>query len=326
MWILKKDPNKAKIYRDWMKEKLSASFDKNGLFIFHYSNSLKQSHINGLKRTKAYKYLTLARVEEYLTAAPQDLIRLHDLLENEIAGQRSRKNNDEVIAHIFNYKKYFDKNFAYKVAGLVDVNTCCYCNRLYTLTVSTKKGEALIRPTFDHWFPQYKYPDLALSYYNLIPSCSLCNTFLKHDNDRMNLNDFIHPYVDKKAYFKFTYRPLAQDLYQVDTVIKAPDQQTKLKVENTLDLFKIKDIYDAHSEFELKDLLDLKQEYPGDYIETLVSNVMKDLGISEEEVYWSLFGIETQEDKYLNRPFSKFKTDILAEIKANPHVKQKDNS
>ena len=64
----------------------------------------------------------------------------------------------------------------------------------------------------------------------------------------------------------------------------------------------------------LKDLLEISHNYPGDYIETLTNTVMKDLNVSEEDVYRMLFGIEYATMKHHIRPFSKFKTDIIKQI------------
>lgn len=52
-----------------------------------------------------------------------------------------------------------------------------------------------------------------------------------------------------------------------------------------------------------------------DYISTLVNDVVSKLGVTKEDAYRILFGIETNEEDYLKRPMSKFKTDILKRIK-----------
>ncbi len=85
---------------------------------------------------------------------------------------------------------------AYQLADIIDRRTCTYCNRIYTTTKKSVDGGKLMRPQFDHWFPQEKYPLLALSFYNLIPSCSICNSSSK-GRTVFNLDDYVHPYVDK---------------------------------------------------------------------------------------------------------------------------------
>lgn len=87
------------------------------------------------------------------------------------------------------------------------------------------------------------------------------------------------------------------------------------RVEETLSLFKIPQIYGAHSGLELKDLMELATANHPDYINTLVNDVVAKLGVREEDAYRILFGIEINEAYYLKRPMSKFKSDIINKIK-----------
>lgn len=73
-----------------------------------------------------------------------------------------------------NYKKKCQKeSTAYWLQRQLGVKVCPYCNRMYTITLF---GENKIRPDFDHFYPKSKYPYLSVSLFNLIPSCSMCNT------------------------------------------------------------------------------------------------------------------------------------------------------
>lgn len=42
---------------------------------------------------------------------------------------------------------------------------------------------------------------------------------------------------------------------------------------------------------------------------------MKDLNVSKSDVYRLIFGVESKPEKYLDRPMSKFKMDIIGEIR-----------
>lgn len=331
---MNKSPLKGKAYLDLISKKLSVRFDSDtGLRKFNKRKGAEaEQHMDDIMATKSYNYLTWPRVKEYLVAYPQRQIELHNELYKHIQDDDGNIAVIEIetIQKIFNYSYYIDgdSETAYKIAALMDTNTCCYCNRLYTLTIdnkNTKSGEKthLVRPTFDHWFPQNKYPDLALSYYNLIPSCTLCNSSLKHDNTDMSLDKFIHPYVDEDCGFRFTYRPLSTG-NKVECAFKVVDKAYQQKVINTLNLFKTIEIYDAHAPLELQDLLDLAQEYPCDYIEQLITHVMADLNISENDAYRAVFGIEIDQRHHADRPFSKFKSDIIAEIKRRSKKAKKE--
>ena len=331
---MNKSPLKGKAYLDLMAKKLSVSFDPDtGLRKFYKRKGAEaEQHMDDIRATKSYNYLTWPRVKEYLVAYPQRQIELHNELYKHIQDDDGNIAAIEIetIQKIFDYGYYIDRDSeaAYKLAALMDTNTCCYCNRLYTLTIDNKNTKSgvkthLVRPTFDHWFPQNKYPDLALSYYNLIPSCTLCNSSLKHDNTDMSLDEYIHPYVDEDCGFRFSYRPLSTG-NKVEYAFKIADKAYQQKVINNLNLFKTIEIYDAHAPLELQDLLDLAQEYPGDYIEQLITNVMADLNISDNDAYRAVFGIEIDQRHHADRPFSKFKSDIIAEIKRRTKKAKKE--
>lgn len=334
MWHLLTDKTKAPLY--------AKEFWNTTTCRFHPKKQTKMYVPTNLQRTRAFQYLTKKVFEGYLTAEPSMLVNLHNALFNHVLNipgktfdqkewYQYKKDNtkfpeyaifddssDEMkaIKHIFNYDNFIagNTNMSYFVAKLLDTNTCTYCNRQYTLTVIGRKGEKLIRPEFDHWFAQSLYPDLALSFYNLIPSCSFCNSILKN-NVETELDTHIHPYLDSDAGFSFTYRNLPGNRYAVGCRINSKkDADYRLRVRNTLQLFRIQEVYEAHSELELKDLIDLATANPGDYITTLINNVMAASGLKEEDIMRMLFGIESQQDKYHKRPFSKFKTDIIAKL------------
>ena len=97
-----------------------------------------------------------------------------------------------------NYKKKCQKeSTAYWLQRQLGVKVCPYCNRMYTTTLF---GEYRIRPDFDHFYPKSKYPYLAVSLFNLIPSCSICNTKKSNTaeviyNKKENKNiSIIYPY------------------------------------------------------------------------------------------------------------------------------------
>lgn len=310
MWILNYDDSKTKEY--------VGLFEKHTSLHFNEKTGLK-TYASKYQKCKAYKWLTKEKVEEYMTAKPERLLEMHDELYKHLLGKRKAipKKEIECVKHIINYSFYIDqnKNMSYALAKLMNSNTCTYCNRQYTLTVvDEKKNERLLRPEFDHWFPQSKYPDLALSYYNLIPACHYCNSSLKGSQE-MDIKKHIHPYIDKKIGFHFSYVPTSEGYAVVTEKNDDVDDKYFKRVFNTLDMFRIQQVYDAHSDLELKDLLDLANANPKDYIDTLVDEVISKLNVNQEAAYRMLFGIEIEEEKYRNRPMSKFKNDIIRKLR-----------
>lgn len=221
------------------------------------------------------------------------------------------------LEEIFDYEKIISKSKSksYWLAKKLNVNTCIYCNRLYANVIEidngSNDGKRITRPFFDHWFAKSKYPILALSFYNLIPSCSVCNSSIKGSLD-FDIETHVHPYIkDSKNDFKFSYEH--QSLLEHNVTIR-DFKSLSNKSRKTIEDFKIQQVYDAHSDKELKDLLDLKYKYSNNYIIELFKNTFDNLQVSEEEIHRMVFGIEPNEEDYHKRPFSKFKKDILDEL------------
>lgn len=83
----------------------------------------------------------------------------------------------EICTEIFKYEQMRRGNTihsqgpAYWLQEQLDVRICPFCNRIYTTTLSNGG----IRPAFDHFYPRSVYPYLAVSLFNLIPICDICN-------------------------------------------------------------------------------------------------------------------------------------------------------
>lgn len=338
MWLLEINPQKARRYAAEIYLQNSFSFDDN-------TGYKKNCRPQNLRNTRAFRYLKKDKFDQYLSADPNELQILHqelfdyilnrpDMVFNQkhfaeyrqdvIKGKSHKRHSEysaitddeiDAIKHIFNYDKYISCNssFSYFLAELLDCNTCTYCNRQYTLTIVDDNDDRIIRPQFDHWFAQSLYPDLALSYYNLIPSCSFCNSNLKIATNT-EIDTHIHPYLDNDRGFKFTYLLNQNDGYDVDIEITSTDPTHRRRVENTLSLFRIQEVYRAHSGLELKDMLELASAYPDEYIESLINKVMNSTNLDRETVLRLLFGIENDPHKFHYRPLSKFKSDILEKL------------
>jgi len=246
------------------------------------------------------------------------MTRFVDLPQNDIAQK------EQIISglkSVFNYNEIISdsKSTSYELAKITNRNTCTYCNRLYTNTIEYRDPQTnrinvstrITRAVFDHWFCKKEYPLLALSFYNLIPSCSVCNSSIKGD-DEFGLSTHIHPYIDNVVTdFSFSYQP--KTLFENEIVIKQNNSNNKLK--RTLEELKIKEVYNAHSNLELKDLIDLNEKYNSTYINTLFNETFRNLNMDETEIYRLIFGIESNEKEFYKRPFSKFKKDIIQELR-----------
>ncbi|WP_127140326.1 hypothetical protein [Flagellimonas marinaquae] len=210
------------------------------------------------------------------------------------------------------YEGFFYTNLNYKLAEWLDIHTCTYCNRQYTLVMRKPGGEKCMVPQFDHWLSKGEHPLLALSFYNLIPSCSICNSSIK-STVAMNLDEHLHPYVDRdiSRSFKFDYIAISPSEYQVNCInLRMEDN----KSENTLDILETKLLYKGHSKKELQDLIDLRYKYSENYLDILLNRTFNHLEVSKIDKYRLIFGVEIDEEQYHKRPFSKFKKDIIDKL------------
>ena len=232
-----------------------------------------------------------------------------------------------LLSSIVDYYGWFnslDANIAYgpyHIAEILGMRSCTYCNRTYTITKKTRKTKSgkLMRPQFDHWFPKTKFPLLGLSFYNLIPSCSICNSSVK-GRVEFTLASHTHPYVDDEINnieFTFDYWNMI-DKYKVNVSGISDDNPRNIKIDNSLAAFKLDEMYDGHHP-ELEDLVQLSKAYSPEYLESL-KIAFPGANLTDEQIYRYAFGTELNYSNFHKRPMSKFKYDILKQLRI---IKQK---
>lgn len=259
-----------------------------------------------------------SKIEELLLSEPKELLDYNSKLMADLnrLRKKNRPSNKELL-EVFDYDGVFNntsKSIAFWLSKKIGKNTCTYCNRQYIFTIvrngGRNKNDRIARPCFDHYFPKSKYPLLSLSIYNLIPSCSLCNSSLKGGVE-MNLNEYIHPYVPEPSGINFsfkldyTYKPHSKWELRLD-------REDGSKEDNTIKAFALDEIYSMHNDLEVNDIIHFLMAYPEGYISLLMDKLIGDsTKLSRLDVYRMLFGTELETDKFLDRPLSKMKYDIL---------------
>lgn len=64
-------------------------------------------------------------------------------------------------------------------SDLYTINTCFYCNRAYINSYEVSKASKKRQFDLDHFIPKKVCPLFAISLYNFIPSCQICNSRVK---------------------------------------------------------------------------------------------------------------------------------------------------
>ncbi len=175
----------------------------------------------------------------------------------------------------------------------------------------------------DHELDKGSCPLLALSLYNFVPSCPVCNEKLKHSEtigDKTDKNELIKLSPTSDSYdfdgnvsFGITPRRAStygfvkhMKKYSID--ITCHDTAFKKSV----DLFRLRQRYNYHKIFALR-LLDLKERYSVGSI-SMISNLLRGMAAkpdryTEQQIYEDIFGEEYS--KVGNRCFDKLRRDVL---------------
>lgn len=193
-----------------------------------------------------------------------------------------------------------------KESGIV---TCSYCNRDYINARHLEASGAQL----DHFIPRASYPIFSLSIYNLVPSCGNCNR-VKSDKSETNTgNDekinFISPHdqsFDFEGNLRFTYRLTSVDNIEIE--IKASND-----LENNIEAMSIKNAYQIH-DIDIKEMIEKRRKYNITQMEEIQA-VLHKYNIGKNEMKDAIFGKEPKESEYGKKTLSKFRRDILREMK-----------
>lgn len=285
-----------------------------------------QDHLN---------YFDEITLENILGGTPKELITASIKFKSKFPETSYSKQVNKVIRGLIDYlfdyeafsKKesiYANKWGGYDLARALDVRACLYCNRNYIVTVMNG-NDKIIRPEFDHFFPKSIYPLLSLSFYNLIPSCHVCNSNLK-GKENFNLDDYFHPYLNDFDNLKvyFSYRPKNPKAFfradqNLNIILNTSELNVLAKqVNSNIDLFRLSHIYNNHLDV-VEGLLDIQRKTHEERIEDMFRNVFKDstgkaLNVGKEEIYELIIRNYHSSVDFYKKPMSKFERDIAKEI------------
>lgn len=246
----------------------------------------------------------------------------------------------KLVEYVFDYNSFISDRSgwnAYDLTNKMAIDVCTYCNRNYTYTIFDEKGKRVARPELDHFLLKSKYPYLALSFYNLIPSCHTCNSGIKGSKD-FNFRDYIHP-----------YRDCLDDLIQISVRFKednhlSPDERKRVfglaffngqidsfdlvfnhrnatpgkeqaKANASVKAFQLELLYNCHKDLVV-DMIVNAIIYNESYIESLL-NSYSPLFRNRDDVIRHITKNLSQPEAMYKRPFSKLSRDIHREFGLN---------
>lgn len=148
----------------------------------------------------------------------------------------------EVAYTIFVTNGYEKLKNKAEIYSALAVDVCPYCNRSLIAPIDDGNGKKTAIGELDHYYCKSRYPYLAVSLYNLVPSCGICNgksrkgekdlygtrfqnPYLLTDNDGMSFGfkptGVVTPNIEegyKKFHIKYLFAPNHCLKYNFDTL------------------------------------------------------------------------------------------------------------
>ena len=267
-------------------------------------------------REKSYikqniEYFLKAKPDEFedvITKIKQNNIDKNRLKKAFVGGKNKGEN--------FGYTKFSSKGTttynAYDLAQKLKINVCPYCNRNYTFTIKDKNSKST-RPDFDHFYDKGTHPILALSFYNLIPSCILCNSRLK-STAKFSINSHLHPYKDSfNDYAKFRLKIINSKFFYDEKGFDLKLETSDVKAEKIKEAFALETLYQEHKDIALE-LIQKAQIYNESYIDELYQKYEGTLFKNREDLFRLISGGYIEDKDINKRPLSKLIKDISEEL------------
>ncbi|WP_415397185.1 hypothetical protein [Sulfurimonas sp. CS5] len=232
-------------------------------------------------------------------------------IKDKIKTDKSIREN-EFIKFLFNYTDLQSKKIKPFFEDNLLISTCYYCNIDFINTYNTR-NEKKNKFTLDHYFDKYTYPYLALSLYNLVPSCYTCNSKLKGIKEFHNLAPSSKKYdFDEKVKFKITLDSSCENLH-----IKNKNNINIKLTENYSDEFEkfisemlLNERYNVHNDI-VYEMITKVELYP----ESRLKELQNLTGIPYQQIKKDIFNLIDKNEDLSNKPFSKLIKDISEELK-----------
>lgn len=176
-----------------------------------------------------------------------DILNVSDLM---ITKNRVRKSHSFgllLLDRLFTYKNTRKSNgFVnfYKRLG-IEKKHCFYCNDS-EITIISRKSPSRNKPKdnkgrmlfdLDHFYLKSRFPFLALSFYNLIPCCGICNSTFRGVKD-FTIKSHINPYLDsfdELYHFLFDESEIAHSLQSFTPSIATLELRRKINPTKCID-------------------------------------------------------------------------------------------
>ena len=173
----------------------------------------------------------------------------------------------------------------------VNSKACPYCNRNYVYVDNRIKA-----CDFDHIYPKSKYPILAASFFNLVPSCPICN---RYKGDEV---------LSFKPYNNYSYEKVPHfSIKLLDVNYQSNEESIQISFDSNyfsdeIDKLKLLELYNSHKEI-VQQVFEIRQRYYNGEIKDMVDN----FNLDKEKIKKLLLKIPASPDEFSKDIFSKLR-------------------
>lgn len=211
----------------------------------------------------------------------------------------------------------------HKLLFLMGIEVCPYCQRNYISNYEENNGKKTTAD-LDHFYPKSDYPFLALSLYNFIPSCQICNSRFKGNKD---VCDSIYPYEEGFEELGVKFRTSGKVINEIlgeknsDFSVEIDcknieDKEKENKVKKSIGNLGLDRVYKKSHNQYIQNLLYTVEKYPENYLENCGEMFENDNNKKKQlEEYFKDIVKEPYRKKIENgEPLAKLTKDILEEF------------
>ena len=258
------------------------------------------------------EYYSNVNVSEFMKTF---MIRLYkDFTQHKFNDDNEDDKKDKKVNSINNAHHFFRE---------LNIRTCSYCNRHYTFTLDDKTAK--VSPEYDHFYDKASYPLLAVSFYNLVPSCHTCNHAKR--NNPVKVNPYFSGFKRK-----FELQNEEGERMPINEIInqkkggrigfgklgESPDEKKREKDEQcNIDTFGLKGLYEMHDDY-INEIVEKTIAYSPSVKQALV-DAFQDQAYSPQQVDDFVWGKYLNAAQYEKRPLSKLTRDILEQLGILPN-------
>jgi hypothetical protein len=233
----------------------------------------------------------------------------------------------EKIKKLFNYSdKYQSKVLTPFFTDNFNFRTCFYCNKDFIANFKKEKNKLVSTFQLDHFYDKGTYPYLALSFYNLIPSCPTCNSSkvkgskntFEHDSKvgKFKNETCIAPNNEKfdfhqKVKFKLFLESSCKNLHiksKDDIDINLKENYSDM-YDKYIEIFKLNERYKARKDIVF-DMIEKAELYP----ESRLKELQDLTGIPFQQIKKDIFNLIDENEDLSKQAFSKLIVDMSEEL------------